>query len=109
MTRVFLLYAAHVYADDGPWDDVGPLGNPDWWEGGDGKSPPHGGHGKLPPWLWFFVHGKTGRDGRDGRKGDLGEKGDPGMPGDEGPRGPPGRKGEVGDPGQRGSDVRVPP
>ena len=92
---------------DGDWGDWGgwdrdPLGNPDWWEGGDPKGPP----GKIPSWLWFFGQRKAGLDGRDGFVGDMGDKGDcgeKGVKGDRGPMGPPGMPGLQGD---SGDDMR---
>ena len=107
---VFLFsHAASTYADDwGEWDegDTGPLGDKSWWEGGDWPPKFGGPKGKLPPWLWFFIHGRQGLDGRDGRKGHMGDKGDCGDKGIKGAKGMPGTMGGVGDPGEAGANVR---
>ena len=95
--------------DWGEWDwgaKAGPLGDPDWWEGG-GDYPPHGGPAKVPTWLWFFREGKAGLDGRDGRIGDTGEKGDCGGQGEKGEKGEKGGMGDLGDDGDMGEKVNL--
>ena len=94
------------WGDWGDWDG-GPLGNPDWWEGGPGGVwPPHG---KVPSWMWFFGQGKAGLDGRDGRVGDMGDKGDCGDPGEKGEKGNKGSTGPKGVTGDKGQPVSPPP